>query len=123
MVVFLRKSEVVIVFCVTSFIFLKLQLKLKRKRKKKIKVEVEVEKNFFFKLKLKLKRKRKGATIIVLQIVKRDSIFKFVADTRIKEKILHGLKEPIAFDDIQRRFGVAVRLMVIGKVDKVIVIF
>ena len=106
-----------------KFYFFKVAVEVEEKKKKRIKVEVEVEKKIFFKLKLKLKRKRKGATITVLQIVKRDSIFKSVADTRIKEKILHGLKEPIAFDDIQRRFGVAVRLMVIGKVDKVIVIF
>ena len=74
-------------------------------------------------MKLKLKGKKKEAFIIALQIIKRDSIFKSSAGTRIKEKILHGLKELIAFDHIQRRFSVAVRLMVICKVDNVIIIF
>ena len=37
--------------------------------------------------------------------------------------MLHGLKEPVAFDDIQRRFSVVVRLIVIGKDDDVIAVF
>ena len=55
----------------------------------KVEVEVEEKKKFFFELKLKLKKKKKKkkrAAIIVLQIVKRGSICKFVAGTRIKEK-------------------------------------
>ena len=52
--------------------------------------------------------------MIVLQSAKRDSICKSVRGTRIKDKMLHGLKEPVTFDDIQRRFSVVVRLMVIG---------
>ena len=77
---------------------------------------------FFLKLKFKLKKKNRAA-INVLQILKRDNICKSGAGTRIKDKMLHGLKEPVAFDDIQRRVSVAVRLMVICKVDNVIVGF